>query len=399
MTVRRGLWAAQLGLALAACVREPTSTTPPAVASVDITPGAASLAAGAFLQLTATPRDSAGAAVGGVAITWRSDQPSVATVTPTGLVTAVAVGSANITATVAGHGATAAMTVGGMIMDGVSCLDVGGPLMVLTGPQSAYEPRGLADSARVDARQASWVDVGPKPVRVSAGPGLCFSGGVIQGSYADTVSWTTMHETYGLQVAGPLPTVEAVRIHDYGDGISLGENADGWTIRGAHLSFVRDDCIENDYLWNGLIDDVLFDGCYVGYSARTYGNLPETLDRSANVVTVRRTLWRLQLMPTVYEGPAPAHLGFFKLDKDGTSPRFALHDNVFFPAMLAGSSGMFMWPPADKIASCSNNVVVWLGAGDFPLPAGLPVGCVTVVRDQAVWDTAVAAWLTRHGEP
>jgi hypothetical protein len=144
---------------------------------------------------------------------------------------------------------------------------------------------------------------------------------------------------------------------------------------------------------------VLFDGCYVGYSARTFGNLPDSVDRSANVVTVRRSLWRLQRMPTVYSGPAPAHQGYFKLDPDGTSPRFALHDNVFFPEMLVRSSAMVMWPPPDKIASCTNNVVVWLGSGDFPLPAGLPVGCVTVVRDRAVWDAAVTEWLARHREP
>jgi hypothetical protein len=142
---------------------------------------------------------------------------------------------------------------------------------------------------------------------------------------------------------------------------------------------------------------VFLDGCYVAYSARSSA-LPDSVDRSANVVTVRGSLWRLQRMPTVYDGPAPAHKGFFKLDKDGTSPRLALHDNVFFPEMLVNGDGIFMWPPPDRIASCSNNVVVWLGSGDFPIPAGLPAGCVTVVRDRAVWDDAVASWLTRHGQ-
>lgn len=369
------------------------------VTSVTVSPGAVALAAGGFQQLTATARNAIGIVMTGRPVTWATDRAAVATVSATGLVTAVATGTATVTATIEGRTGSATITVGTLSTGGVTCLDQTGPLVVLTGAQGAFDRRSLSDYTRVDAHQASWLSTqaGQKPVRAGAGQGLCFSGGVVQGTYADTVSWSTMHDTYAVQVYGARPIVEAVRIHNYGDGVGLDATADGWTIRHAHLSFIRDDCIQNDYLLNGLVDDVFLDGCYVAYSARS-SQLPDSVNRSANVVTVRNSLWRLQLMPTVYSGPAPAHKGFFKLDKDGTSPRMALHDNVFFAEMLVDGDGMTMWPPLDKIASCSNNVIVWLGLGNVPLPAGLPAGCVRVVNDRAVWDNAVAAWRARHGE-
>ncbi|HXV91337.1 MAG TPA: Ig-like domain-containing protein [Gemmatimonadales bacterium] len=370
---------------------------PGTLAAVQVTPAGLALPVGATRQLVATAQDASGTALAGYTATWASDRPAVATVTAQGLVTAVAPGTATVTATIEGRTGAATITVGSLSADGASCLDQSGPLLVLTGPQGVFDRRSLADFTRVDARQASWTDAGLKPVRAGAGQGLCFSGGVIQGTYADTVSWSAMHDTYALQVYGARPVVEAVRIHNYGDGIGLDASSDGWTIRDAHLSFVRDDCIQNDYLLNGLVDDVFLDGCYVAYSARSSA-LPDSVDRSANVVTVRGSLWRLQRMPTTYEGTTNEHKGFFKLDKDGTSPRMALHDNVFIADMVVNGDGMTMWPPLAKLASCSNNVVVWLGSGDFPLPAGLPAGCVTVVRDRAVWDNAVAGWLARHGE-
>jgi uncharacterized protein YjdB len=370
---------------------------PAPVASVEVSPAGVAIVPGSSRQLTATAKDAGGNVLTGRTATWESDRPAVATVTAGGLVTAVAAGTAMVTATIEGHTGTATVTVGGLATDGASCLTQSGSLIVLSGAQGIFDRRSLADFTRVDARQATWTDAGQKPVRAGAGQGVCFSGGVIQGTWSDTVAWSTMHDTYAVQVYGAWPTVEGVRIHNYGDGIGMDGNADGWRIQDAHLSFIRDDCIQNDYLLNGLIDDVFLDGCYVAYSARSSA-LPDSVNRSANLVTVRGSLWRLQRMPTTYEGTSNEHKGFFKLDKDGTSPRMALHDNVFTADMIVNGDGMTMWPPLNKIESCSNNIVVWLGPGDFPLPAGLPAGCVTVVRDRAVWDNAVAAWLARHGE-
>ncbi|TMC67764.1 MAG: Ig domain-containing protein, partial [Chloroflexi bacterium] len=73
---------------------------PPRVATVVVTPAAASLTAlGATQQFTAEARDQHGAVVPGVAFTWASGKPSVATIDGTGLATAAGHGSTTITAT------------------------------------------------------------------------------------------------------------------------------------------------------------------------------------------------------------------------------------------------------------------------------------------------------------
>ncbi|OLD97010.1 MAG: hypothetical protein AUG80_12710 [Candidatus Rokubacteria bacterium 13_1_20CM_4_68_9] len=95
----------------AGCNLAVSSWTPPPVATVTVSPAAASVAVGATLPLTATLRDSAGNVLSGRSVSWTSSTPALATVAPTGFVTGVAVGAATITATSAGKSGTAALTV------------------------------------------------------------------------------------------------------------------------------------------------------------------------------------------------------------------------------------------------------------------------------------------------
>ena len=87
----------------------PRSTVP--VASVTVSPAVASVALGQTVQLTATPRDSQGNGLAGRMVAWSTSDASVATVSGSGLVAAVAVGGATITATSEGKSAGAAITV------------------------------------------------------------------------------------------------------------------------------------------------------------------------------------------------------------------------------------------------------------------------------------------------
>ncbi|GAB1341808.1 beta strand repeat-containing protein [Gemmatimonas sp.] len=79
-----------------------TVTVAPAVASVQVTPGSASIMPGTTQQLSTTVRDSSGAELTGRAVAWTTSNAAIASVSATGLVTAVAVGTATITATVGG---------------------------------------------------------------------------------------------------------------------------------------------------------------------------------------------------------------------------------------------------------------------------------------------------------
>lgn len=77
-----------------------TTSAAPTVASIGVTPaGPFTLSVGQTTQLTGTPLDSSNKTVTGVTLIWASSNPSIATVSSTGLVTAVAPGGPiNITA-------------------------------------------------------------------------------------------------------------------------------------------------------------------------------------------------------------------------------------------------------------------------------------------------------------
>ncbi|MBL8962165.1 MAG: Ig-like domain-containing protein, partial [Gemmatimonadetes bacterium] len=81
------------------------------VARVVLTPASLQLVVGNSAGLTATAQDSAGATLQGKSFTYTSSAPSVATVSGTGLVTAVALGTAVITVTSEGKQASATVTV------------------------------------------------------------------------------------------------------------------------------------------------------------------------------------------------------------------------------------------------------------------------------------------------
>ncbi len=84
---------------------------PVPVASVQVTPATATLLTGRTQQLTATPRSAAGTVLTGRVITWATGAPGIATVSATGLVSAIAPGIALVLATIDGVTQSATITV------------------------------------------------------------------------------------------------------------------------------------------------------------------------------------------------------------------------------------------------------------------------------------------------
>lgn len=93
---------------------------PVPIASILLTPPTSSLIVGQSLQLAATPRDSNGTALAARALSWTSNSPTVASVSSTGLVTALSAGTATITAAAEGKSATSRITVSLVPVDTVS---------------------------------------------------------------------------------------------------------------------------------------------------------------------------------------------------------------------------------------------------------------------------------------
>ena len=78
---------------------------------VTLTPPTSTILVGQTLQLAAVTTDAGGHTLTGRTIAWATTAPSIATVSTSGLVTAVAVGTANITAASEGKADTTAITV------------------------------------------------------------------------------------------------------------------------------------------------------------------------------------------------------------------------------------------------------------------------------------------------
>jgi uncharacterized protein YjdB len=91
---------------------EVTGAPPPApVASVTMSPSSVSIEVGATAQITATPRDAQGNPLAGRVVTWSSSNPSIASVSASGLITGVTVGNTTVTATSEGISGTVSVTV------------------------------------------------------------------------------------------------------------------------------------------------------------------------------------------------------------------------------------------------------------------------------------------------
>ena len=89
------------------------TVVPVPVSSVTVSPATANVAIGSTTQLSATLKDASGVTLTGRVVTWSSSQTTIATVSPTGLVTGVSGGTATITATSEGRTGTATVTVAG----------------------------------------------------------------------------------------------------------------------------------------------------------------------------------------------------------------------------------------------------------------------------------------------
>ena len=110
--VRRALlWAAATVVWSCSSSTETDVTGGDAVASIVVTPPTPTLAVGAEVPLQATVQDATGKAITGVSVLWSVQDPKVARVSSSGVVTGLAVGSTQVAANANGKSGIAAITV------------------------------------------------------------------------------------------------------------------------------------------------------------------------------------------------------------------------------------------------------------------------------------------------
>src|SRR5205807_692827 len=173
------------------------TVTPAPVASVAVTPSPASVQVGLTLQLTATPKDANGNPLSGRVITWASDNTSVATVDGNGLVTAVAAGSATITATSEGKSGTSALTVTAVPVASVTVSPSPATVQQGSTVQLTATPKD-ANGNPLSGRVVTWSSNNTAVARVN-GSGLVT--GVVAGTATITATSEGQNGTSGVTVA------------------------------------------------------------------------------------------------------------------------------------------------------------------------------------------------------
>lgn len=274
-----------------------------------------------------------------------------------------------------------------------------------------YREASPAPGTTFDAREATFVSYPfastyPFSIGKATAPTrLCIIGGMVLGQQPRSLTWDEMKVQYdgdGLRIGGnDWYVADGARIDNVEDGVAprgteglFPKDGDGLTLRNLYLTYIRDDCIENDDIVGGVVVDSLFDGCYTGVS-----EVPSSDSLQwgypapqGETLTLDHVLLRLEPMPGPRGTNDPTALGHGKLFKwSSVANSLVLRDSVFLVEQKpSGATADF---PAGTTAT--NVTVVWLGSGSYP--GVLPASGVTVTTDRSVWDAARAEWLGRHG--
>ena len=137
------------------------------VASVQVSPGSAQLTVGSSSQFTATALDASGGVITGRPVTWSSSNAAVATVSTSGLVSALAPGSVQLTATVGGVDGTATITVTSVAVASVAVTPASASVVVGGTVQLAATARDAAGNV-LTGRTVSWSSATPGVATIDA---------------------------------------------------------------------------------------------------------------------------------------------------------------------------------------------------------------------------------------
>jgi uncharacterized protein YjdB len=143
------------------------SVMPTPVASVRLSATNRAMLVGESLQLDAEPLDGAGTVLAGRPVTWTTTNPSVATVTDDGLVTALSQGGAVIRASVEARSAVASITVTAVPVASIEVSPPDVDLVVGQTTQLTAEPRD-STGAPLTGRMVTWATADPQVATVTS---------------------------------------------------------------------------------------------------------------------------------------------------------------------------------------------------------------------------------------
>jgi hypothetical protein len=301
------------------------------------------------------------------------------------------------------------------------CLQTGRPIYDVPSNHSTPWPPvalQLANGTAIDARGETWDNtalnssgygIGVK-VHYQAGSrdNLCMVGGIIRTTIEpEDTPWLTWHRVYGMFIETDNFTLVGTSFANQGDLITF-SGAQNWKLIGVRAegpagspgAYIHDDCIENDLMSTGLVDDSKFDGCNVFMSSNS------TADGTGNVVQITNSLIRLQPYKNNYNTAKygeNTNGGFFKFASPtggipGTPPHLVVKNTVFRAdqqGVFGGNSnGMLGLPPGTE---CDNVMLVGTEAWRVGDVASWTSQCTNLTFGSlADWNARVAVWDSEH---
>ena len=249
-------------------------------------------------------------------------------------------------------------------------------------PDTTYDLRGMTSTAYPNGH-AFPVSIG----RDTAGARTVVVGGAVFGTQPRDFTWDQVHAFGGAGMT--LRGVDYQVSYDFRadnqhDGIQvLPGGTTKYLIEGAHMTWIRDDAIENDTEFSGVIRDVLVE------SANNAISIGQSTKNSSAVNTVEDSIFILVPMRNDRAADGIGHQALFKQAPGG---RVNLRNVIVcLTENPMTTDRQTIWPAGDK-----ENVRIVLGAdyvGSYPgtLPSG-----VTVSRDWSICTDARDAWLAAH---
>ncbi len=187
------------------------------VATVSMTPAAATMTVGGTQQLTVVVRDANGAELSGRALAFASSATNIATVSASGIVTAVANGQANINVSSEGKSAQSVITVQAPLPAAVASVQIAPTTLLLDAGETGQLRAAVADAngnALTD-RTVAWTSASPSIATVDAtGKVTAVTAGIArisatsEGKSADATV-QVRRVVASVQIVGALDTLEA----------------------------------------------------------------------------------------------------------------------------------------------------------------------------------------------
>jgi hypothetical protein len=235
----------------------------------------------------------------------------------------------------------------------------------------------------------------------------CLVGGAVLGGGSDDQTWEVYHQRYNAAcvkiIAREWMRVTGLRCDNVEDGIRPAEsrvngNNTNLYVTDTYLTRIRDDCLENDFVIGGLLQDSLWEQCNTGVSERPWDGTGGGTPRSEYLV-LDHMLIGLYETPHVVDGrTVMGENALFKWSDTGN--RLVIRCSIFKvdSVSLNGEDAMAL-PPGTVVddSDCPDDpsTLVWLGRGRYPAETGN----LRVVHDASVWDQAVELWKQAHGMP